>query len=185
MHIRSSSWTAFGCVVLIAGALLACKKKSSSTTGSTTTTAETPTTPVPTATTPPITNKVWNVGEAATAPDYKMTIDNVKECKVKYYFRPKKGNIKLGVEVSIEGTADKDVPVNPFYAKITDGEGYSYTSTFGGCEPDLKSVRIGKGEKAKGWVTFEVPEKASGLKLTYNPFIIGTAKQELKFDLGR
>ena len=55
----------------------------------------------------------------------------------------------------------------------------------GGCEPDLKSVRIGKGEKAKGWVTFEVPEKASGLKLTYNPFIIGTAKQELKFDLGR
>lgn len=114
-----------------------------------------------------------------------MTIENVKECKVPYYFKPKKGNIKLGVEVQLEGSADKDVPVNPFYAKVTDGDGYSYTSTFGGCDPELKSVRITKGEKAKGWITFEVPQKASSLKLTYNPFIISTVKQEVKFDLGR
>ncbi|MEZ4225313.1 MAG: DUF4352 domain-containing protein [Polyangiaceae bacterium] len=166
------------------GALLACKKKSAPT-PVTTTTPESPlTTPTPTAT-PTVSNKVWSVGDKATAPDYSMTIDNVKECKVKYYFRPKKGNIKLGVEVTIEGTADKDVAVNPFYAKVTDSEGYSYTSTFGGCDPDLKSVRVSKGEKAKGWITFEVPSKSSGLKLAYNPIIIGSGKQELKFDLGR
>lgn len=185
MQSRTSSWTALGCVVLLGGALLACKKKNEST--GTSTTPETPTantveTPKPV---PTVSNKVFNVGEKGLAADYTMTIDNVKECKVKYYLRPKKGNIKLGVEVTVEGTADKDVPVNPFYAKITDGEGYSYTSTFGGCDPDLKSVRVGKGEKAKGWITFEVPSKATGLKLTYNPFIVGTSKQELKFDLGR
>ena len=99
--------------------------------------------------------------------------------------KPKKGNIKLGVEMQIEGTADKDVPVNPFYAKVTDADGYSYTSTFGGCDPELKSVRVNKGEKARGWVTFEVPDKAKDLKLTYNPCIISTVKQEVKFDLGR
>ncbi len=185
MHIRSSSWTTFGCAALVVGALLACKKKSPPPPAPTT--AETPTTNTGTTTTtkPTPSNKVWNVGEKATAPDYAMTIENVKECKVKYYFRAKKGNIKLGVEVNVEGTADKDVAVNPFYAKVTDSEGYSYTSTFGGCTPDLKSVRVGKGEKAKGWVTFEVPKKASGLKLTYNPIIIGAGKQQLKFDLGR
>ena len=125
------------------------------------------------------------VGETAKAPDFTMAIENVKECKVPYYFKAKKGNIKLGVEVQIEGSADKDVPVNPFYAKVTDGDGYSYTSTFGGCDPELKSVRVNKGEKAKGWITFEVPQKASNLKLTYNPFIVSTVKQEVKFDLGR
>jgi hypothetical protein len=30
-----------------------------------------------------------------------------------------------------------------------------------------------------------VPEKASGLKFTYSPIIIGAMKQEVKFDLGR
>ncbi|HMR77217.1 MAG TPA: DUF4352 domain-containing protein [Polyangiaceae bacterium] len=185
MHIRSTSWTSFGCAVLVIGSLLACKKKAPPPPAPTT--AET--TPLNTGTTTPTTpvesNKVWNVGEKATAPDYAMVIDNVKECKVKYYFRAKKGNIKLGIETTIEGTADKDVAVNPFYAKITDSEGYSYTSTFGGCTPDLKSVRVGKGEKAKGWITFEVPKNATGLKLSYNPIIIGSGKQQLKFDLGR
>lgn len=130
-------------------------------------------------------SKLYKVGETAKAPDFTMAIENVKECKVPYYFKAKKGNIKLGVEVQIEGSADKDVPVNPFYAKVTDGDGYSYTSTFGGCDPELKSVRVNKGEKAKGWITFEVPQKASNLKLTYNPFIVSTVKQEVKFDLGR
>lgn len=46
-------------------------------------------------------------------------------------------------------------------------------------------MRVNKGEKAKGWITFEVPQKASNLKLTYNPFIVSTVKQEVKFDLGR
>ncbi len=183
MHIRSTSWTAFTGVLVMAAALLACKKSAPAA-------GETPvgeTVATPTAEPPPpvVTNKVWNVGDKATAPDYTMTLENVKECKVKYYFKPKKGNIKLGIEVAVEGTADKDVPVNPFYAKVTDSEGYTYNSTFGGCDPDLKSVRLSKGEKAKGWITFEVPAKAAGLKLSYNPFIIGTTKQELKFDLGR
>ena len=189
MHTRSRSFTAIACTALVAGALLACKKSTPTpTTDPGTGTGATPTTP----TTPPVptgpafvSSKLHKVGETAKAPDYSMAIENVKECKVPYYFKAKKGNIKLGVEVQLEGIADKDVPVNPFYAKVTDGEGYSYTSTFGGCSPELKSVRIAKGEKAKGWITFEVPQKATNLKLTYNPFIVSTVKQEIKFDLGR
>jgi len=192
MHIRRTSFTAVACTVLVAGALLACKKKSTTSspppdpgtgtsTGTGTGTGTGTTTPTPSWDS----SKIFKIGETAKAPDFSMSIENVKECKVPYYFRAKKGNIKLGVEVIIEGSADKDVPVNPFYAKVTDGDGYSYTSTFGGCSPELKSVRVAKGEKARGWVTFEVPSKASSLKLTYNPFIISTVKQEVKFDLGR
>lgn len=185
MHTRSTSSTAVAGAIILAAALFACKKSAPSTTGEQPTGESPVDTPPPEPPPPVVTNKTWNVGEKAMAPDYTMTIENVKECKTKYYFKPKKGNIKLGVEVAVEGTADKDVPVNPFYAKVTDGDGYSYTSTFGGCEPDLKSVRLNKGEKAKGWITFEVPQKSSGLKMSYNPFIVGTLKQDLKFDLGR
>jgi hypothetical protein len=187
MHTRQDKLTVFACAVLVVGAALACKSKKSP--PPTTSPVTDPNTPTGNPTSTPTSNfdssKVYKVGETAKAPDFSMSIENVKECKVPYYFKPKKGNIKLGVEVQIEGTADKDVPVNPFYAKVTDADGYSYTSTFGGCDPELKSVRVNKGEKARGWITFEVPEKGKDLKLTYNPFIISTVKQEVKFDLGR
>jgi hypothetical protein len=128
---------------------------------------------------------VYKLGETANTPDFKITLENVKECKVKYYFQPKKGNVKLGAEVVIAGTADRQIPVNPFYAKVTDSEGESYASTFAGCEPELKSSQVKRGEDARGWISFELPERASGLKFSYAPFIIGRGKQEVKFDLGR
>jgi hypothetical protein len=125
------------------------------------------------------------VGDVVTAPDYTLRVEAIKECKVKYYFKAKQGNIKLGVQVLIEGNSDKDVPINPYYAKLVDSDGFAYTSTYGGCEPELKAVRIVRGEKSGGWVTFEIPEKATGLKFSYDPIIIGAAKQPITFDLGR
>src|SRR5262245_1504239 len=38
------------------------------------------------------------VGDSASTPDYKLTLLAVKECKVETYFKPKAGNIKLGVQ---------------------------------------------------------------------------------------
>jgi hypothetical protein len=177
-------FTALLCTALLVGSPLACKTKKESSS------------PVPPASTvPPVapettpavitTDPLHKLGETAQGGDYKLTVVTVKECNVKYYFKPKKGNIKLGAEVIIEGTADRQVPVNPFYAKLTDAEGYTYASTFAGCEPDLKSRQVGKGEQSRGWVSFEIPEKSTGLKLSYAPFVIGRGKQEIKFDLGR
>ena len=125
------------------------------------------------------------VGETARARDYTLVVKNVKECTVEEYFKAKKGNLKLGVQVLIQGTGDREVPVNPFYAKLTDSEGYPYNSTFGGCSPELQAVRIKKGDQAQGWITFELSQKATGLKLEFAPFVLGTGKQTVRFDLGR
>jgi len=125
------------------------------------------------------------VGDTANTADYKMTLLAVKECKVETYFRPKAGNIKLAVEIAIEGNRDVDVPVSPFHARITDSESHEYSSTLAGCTPILPSVRVAKGERADGWITFELPEKATGLNLTYDPVIIGGTRQSLVFSLGR
>ena len=125
------------------------------------------------------------VGQTAQSTDYAITLRNVKECPVEPAFKPKQGYIKLGVEVEIEGTGKREVPVNPFYATITDSNGYPYNCTFGGCEPPLENVRIRNGEGAKGWITFEIPQQATGLTLEYSPFVIGTGKQTVRFELKR
>ncbi len=138
---------------------------------------------------PPITlaggEQTHSVGQAAKTADYVITVRNVKECPVEPHLKPKQGNIKLGVEVVIEGTGTREVPVNPFYATVADSKGYPYNCTFGGCEPPLENLRIRQGDRAQGWITFEIPKQATGLTLEYSPFVIGTGKQTVRFNLGR
>lgn len=112
-----------------------------------------------------------------------MTVHAVQECVVPYYFKPKKGNVKPGVEVSIRAHASA-VPVNPFYASLADDEGYYYTSTLGGCVPEFTSTSLHDGELVRAFITFEVPTSAKGLHMRYRPVMPGS-EQSLEFDLGR
>jgi|RhiMethySRZTD1v2_1073278.scaffolds.fasta_scaffold06756_5 uncharacterized protein DUF4352 len=173
-----------GLAVLVVGTLLACKKKKEATT--------TPTTPVttPTATEtapPPLPDKLYKLGESAKANDYNLTVDNVQECKRKWS-APKKGNIFLGVEATVESLGDKQFLASPTHAKVIDSQSLTYNSlgyaSTTNCDPTFKFTQLAKGEKAKGWLIFEVPKAASGLKMSYNPVSFGTP-QTVKFDLGR
>jgi hypothetical protein len=185
MRTRRDYWTVVGCAVLVTGTLLACKKKSSSTTTSTTTGT---TTATATATAAPAPAKVFNVGDTATSLDYKITVSQVEECKPKYYFsKPKKGNIWLGVEVTVESTTDKNFFANTGQVKVIDGDGVAHNPTYQttkNCDPKFNGTQLAKGEKAKGWVLFELPSTANGLKLSYNPTLFGPP-QTTKYDLGR
>jgi hypothetical protein len=184
MHTRMSRWTVLGGGLLIGGALLACKNKKQ----------DTPPTPAvetaaaaPTVTAPPAAPATtFSVGETAKASDYSLAVDSVKQCKPRRYSKPKKGNIWLGVEMVVGAIGDKQVWSNPSYAKLIDGDGLTYNSSYGStidCEPRLRATQLNNGEKAKGWVVFEVPQTVSGLKLTYNPSRVGKP-QQVKFDLG-
>ncbi len=126
------------------------------------------------------------MGETALAPDYALTVAETKLCD-RTKIQPRAGHVRLGVRIEIAARGEREVRVNPFYARLTDAErdGYAYVATFGGCEPDLKSSRIGKGERMAGWITFEIPEKAKGLELSYSPYIQDGPEQSVKFTLGR
>lgn len=128
---------------------------------------------------------IVGVGEVAKSPDYSMRVMKVKKCKVETYFQPKPGNIKLGVEVEYRGLSDAEVPINPFHAKLSDSTGTEYTSTLAGCSPNLRSRRLSKGQRAVGYITFEVPETATQLVLGYTPFIVGRPEEKLEVALGR
>lgn len=125
------------------------------------------------------------IGETAQTSAYSMVVTEAKDCQITGTFAPRAGHIKFGAYVVVTASSSAHVPVNPFYAKLTDSDGIVYTSTFGGCAPELSSASLNTaGEKAEGWVTFEVPQLASKLRLHYYPFMVGVLPKELSFDLG-
>jgi hypothetical protein len=125
------------------------------------------------------------LGDTGRARDWEMTLLAVKPCEVETYFRPKTGNIKLGVEVEIAGTSDREVPVSAFYAKLVDADGGVHRPTLAGCTPSLSSERVSRGEQVRGFITFELAESVRGLRLSYQPFVVGGSDQIVTFSLGR
>lgn len=188
--MSSQVWSRAAFAALVVGALLACKKKEKSEESSSTTPSaeQAPAASPLDEPEPPAPTKTFNVGDVATAKDYTLKVLNVKECKPKgFTTKAKKGNIFLGAEVLIESTAADTFLASPAQAKIVDSQGiatnyhYLYKST---CEPRLDSAtQLQKGEKATGWITFEIPKDANGLKLSYTPSRY--KGQTVKFDLGR
>jgi hypothetical protein len=124
-------------------------------------------------------------GELGRARDYTMSVEEVRNCPLDPPFSPKAGNVKVGIAVVIEGASTAEVPVNPFYASLTDESGESYSSTLAGCSPGLPSIRVTTGTKASGYVTFEIPKTSRRLELRYAPIVIGAGPEPLRFALTR
>src|SRR5687767_15285604 len=114
MRSRAESCTVLFTAAVVVVSLLACKGKKENPTPTT----ETPTTAAPPPPPPPtMPDKLYKVGETGKAFDYGLAIENVQECKRKWS-APKKGNIFLGVEATIESTADKQFMASPTHAKV-------------------------------------------------------------------
>src|SRR5688572_7559783 len=113
---HDNRWTVLALAALVVATLLACKKKKEETSATTTPV----TVPTPTQTVaPPPPDKLHKLGEVAKANDYGLTVDNVQECKRKWS-APKKGNIFLGVEATVESLSDKQFLASPTHAKVVD-----------------------------------------------------------------
>lgn len=125
------------------------------------------------------------VGERAESRDYFMTLVRVTTCDVEPHFRPPTGRIKLGLEVLVEARGPREVPTNPFLATLRDSEARDYQADIAGCTPTLRADRLAKNDQARGFITFEVPSDATGLVMTYAPFVVGVGLEELTFALGR
>jgi len=186
-HRRRIDSTVPVVALLVLAALLACKKKEEKK-------EEPVAAPAPSAAPAPapkkvdVSDKLFKVGETAEAENYKLTVISVAECKPKgYTTRPKKGNIYLGAEVLVESKADRTLFVSPVNGKVVDADGITINHKFvykSSCQPKLAaSTRLEKGEKAKGFLTFEVGKDAKGLKLSFTPGLYKA--QTVKFDLGR
>lgn len=158
---------------LIAVGSSACKDKSASNTSATAAASARA----------PKVRKVLKVGDMAVTKDYKLTVQAVKVCRHRYYFsEAKRGSVWFGVRVAVQSVAARPIYSNPGSGKILDEDGGVHQATFQvtkDCNPALGDVRLAKGEKATGWIVFEVSKHAKTLKFSY-----GDAER-VKFELVR
>ena len=114
---------------------------------------------------------IGKVGETLAQGGYLLTVTQVESAEnFGDFVNANKGMRLIAVELIVESTANKGVSVNPMYTSIRDADGYEYNGSIFGREPSLKSQNdLPRGEKMRGWVTFEIPEKAKGLMFTYQP----------------
>lgn len=101
-----------------------------------------------------------------------------RRCPPRPYERFAPGRSRLGLELLVEATGSRTIVVDAYYARLHDTEGRKYAPTFGGCEPDLRHIRLAPGARARGWVSFEWSDKAKPEKLVYNPDLGGTGRTE-------
>jgi len=81
------------------------------------------------------------------------------------YIRPKTANRFVAVQVLYENTGTDAVNYNPFDWSLRDASGFSYDQTFAGIGPELHSGTLNPGDKARGFIAYEVPTSATGLML--------------------
>lgn len=91
----------------------------------------------------------------------------------------------MGVEVDIQGTSGLEVPANVFYATAQDANGDRYAATLTGCEPALPAALVTRGNKAHGFITFDVPKLSRNIEVRYAPPVIGFGAEELRFSITR
>lgn len=114
-----------------------------------------------------------------------MSLDGTKDCPLGGGSPLRKEFEKIGVEVDLEATSDREIPANAFYATLMDPAGERYPATLSGCEPALPAIVLSHGEKAHGFITFAVPRLARKLELRYAPPVVGKPEEELRFAVAR
>lgn len=125
------------------------------------------------------------VTETIDLAHYTIAVGQIKTCSIENYLKPKPGSSVLGVELILTGKGAAQVPTNPFYATLIGGDGARYAATLAGCKPELGASSLDKGDTARGFVSFVVPEGQGSWKLVYRPTIIGASEEEARFDLAR
>ena len=81
------------------------------------------------------------------------------------FTQPKAGNRFVAVEVLYGNTGTEKVSYSPLDWKLSDSSGFSYDYSYSGKGPELHSGDLNAGEKARGFITYEVPQAATGLVL--------------------
>jgi hypothetical protein len=116
---------------------------------------------------PPAKNVTAKVGEAVALNGATVTVvsadlnfNNTNE-----FLQPKAGNRLVAVEILYENTGTETVSYNPLDWKLTDSSGFNYDHSYSGKGPELSSGDLGPSEKARGFITYEVPKTSTGLSL--------------------
>lgn len=92
---------------------------------------------------------------------------------------------ELGVELDLTNLSEEPLPANFYYARLLDEKEREIRPHFGGCRPRLAHSPLSQGQRARGWVSFRVPDDATGLRIVYAPSFGQTVKRSEPISLMR
>ena len=106
------------------------------------------------------------VGERLDYRGYALTVTNVERADdFPGARRARKGHTLIAVELLVESNAS-DVQVSPAHIWIVEPDGKAFKPHTTGRAPALEAREtVPKGQRVQGWLTFEVPQDAHGLRL--------------------
>lgn len=83
------------------------------------------------------------------------------------FYEPESGKKLVAVELIVGNISGEALSVNPLYATLVDSEGFTYQPELAGREGQIVTVDLSLGEKARGWIAFEMPEGATAASIKY------------------
>lgn len=125
------------------------------------------------------------VGERVQSGGMAVTLNEVGiETRIDDLWTPDEGNVFVVADVTIESVDRDDGAYNPLYFKVKDEDGFEYTASFFAPSPTLSAGDLAPGERARGWISFEVKEGAQRLVMSFEPIVIFGGYQTIRFALG-
>ena len=114
--------------------------------------------------------------------NYVISVASVEDpAKAADTYKQKLGNSRLiAVQVNFEnvkGTAAMEV--NTSNLRLLDSAGRIYEQYVGAHADEVKAAKLKQGEKASGWVAFEIPQDAKPAKLRYTVGLLTTVQLEV------
>ncbi len=110
------------------------------------------------------------IGLRATHEEYGYSLSATAledPCTSTMFYEPTAGLKLVAVEIIVGNVSGETLSLNPFNAVLVDDEGFVYQPELGSREGQLATFDLEVGEKAQGWVAFEVPEPATPASVKY------------------
>lgn len=125
------------------------------------------------------------VGDRLEAGGIALTVTDVsKKTKLGDFQQAGENNEYVVVGVKLETTDRDEAPYNPMYFKLRDGSGLEQNAeVVNSLDGSLKSGKLFKGDSVRGTVVFEMPNRSSGLTLSYEPMVLLGGYETLRVDL--
>jgi hypothetical protein len=131
-------------------------------------------------------SKTGRVGERVESGGIALTVLGVSKTRqIGEFVEPNSGSVYLVIEVVIENASRDETPYNPLYFKAKDSDGFEYNTAAFAPDPGLKSGSLARGDRARGFVAFEVRDTARGLVVTYEPLVLLGGYEPIRIELGQ
>jgi hypothetical protein len=87
-------------------------------------------------------------------------------------YTPVAGKHLVAVEVVLGNPSGAPVTLSPLFAYLVDSDGYVYPGRLFGRDGGIEPVTLQAGDKAQGWLSFELPDGAlpAGVRYTFDLF---------------